>query len=419
MSVRWPQNVPRPGVPTRSPQDEVPREKEKPGESKSSGKATAKGGKAPAGGKGKASESAASGGSQGAGRQEGLESGGQRGAADGMDSGGQRGAEGLFPGGPGAGEGTSVGKAPSAEQTSTRLGADRPTTAPAAQAQVTKGQLGKQAPTVAPQTSQEGDAAEQDAENLARAALEGRARLRAAVVDRLMRGLTEVEARLSEFLANPGRQGVVTLPLVLSESSVANEFWQMAHEVPDDRGFLAQTLGLPVSVDDAPLLQMLREEVHAAFDEFLQSAPGKQVRASYEAVLARYEAARVQPVIAGHDTGPLVEVCARLQLPCEPDFTRSLLLSPLQLAVALSPEEGTEQQVMVAGLTVTQLGSLVAHLRQLNPMLSNAQVRQLLLRAATDLKKALRKPLGDAEVERVQALARQLLRLQAVEMLFV
>ncbi|MCE9668556.1 hypothetical protein LY474_12105 [Myxococcus stipitatus] len=413
MSVRWPQNVPRPGVPTRSPKDEAPREQEKPGESKS-GKASAKGGKAPAGGKGKPL-STEGGGAQGAARQEGPDAGGQRGAADGMDAGGQRGAEALFPGAAPPG-GLSTQAAHGATAVSARPGTGGPQ---AAQARGAQAPLEKQAPTVPSDANPEGDAAEADAENLARAALEGRARLRAAVLDRLHRGLTEVESRLGQFLENPGRQGVVTVPVVLSESSVTNEFWRMVAAASEDRDFLARTLGVPVTADDATLLQALRDEVHAAFLEFASWTEGAKARAAYDAVLARYEAARIQPVISGHDTGPLIEECARLQLSCEPDFTRSLLLSPLLLAVALAPEEGTPTQVMLAGLTLEQLGALVGHLRQLNPLLDNAQVRNLLLRAATDLKKALRKPLGDAEVERVQELARQLVRLQAVEMLFV
>ncbi|RKH56437.1 hypothetical protein D7W81_33895 [Corallococcus aberystwythensis] len=253
----------------------------------------------------------------------------------------------------------------------------------------------------------------------ARQALEGRAKLRVAVLHRLHRGLTEVEGKMSAFLANPGRQGVVTLPVILSESTVTYEWWKSANALPEDRAYLAQVLGEPGSVDDATLLGTLREEVHLAFAEFPRTPQGLEARKGYDAVLQKYEAARIQPVIAGHDTGPLVEECTRLGLPCDKDFTRSLLLSPWMLAISQSPDEGSKTQVMVAGLTLPQLGALVGHLRQLNPLLSNAQLRMLLLRASTDMKLALRKVLGQQEVEQVQALARQLLRLQAVQHLIV
>ena len=110
---------------------------------------------------------------------------------------------------------------------------------------------------------------------------------------------------------------------------------------------------------------------------------------------------------------------ARLGITPEKDFSRSLLMAPQVVAVGLSPEEGSTSQVVIAGLTVLQLCNLVAHLRNLNPLLSNRQVRQLLVLSATDLKKAIRKSMGQAEVDLVQDLARQLLRFQVVELLFV
>ncbi|RKG68151.1 hypothetical protein, partial [Corallococcus terminator] len=255
--------------------------------------------------------------------------------------------------------------------------------------------------------------------NAAKEAAESRAKLRVALLNRLHRGLSEVVMKLTNFLANPGRAGVVTLPIVLSESSVAYEWWKSANAVPEDRQYLAMALGESPVVDDATMLQALRAEVREAFKEFQRTPPGIEVRKQYDEVLQKYDAARIQPVISGHDSGPLVEECARLGLTCERDFTRSLLMSPWMLAISQSPDEGSATQVMVAGLTLAQLGSLVGHLRRLNPMLSNAQVRSLLLRASTDMKLALRKALGQQEVEQVQELARQLLRLRAVEHLVV
>ncbi|MFY2560722.1 hypothetical protein ACN469_24170 [Corallococcus terminator] len=412
MSVRWPQNVPRPGAPApRQAREEAAREQAKPAEARSSNKPTAKG---PTTGK------PATPGRAGARPPEGEKDSAQGGVhRDGMDSGTQRGsAEGLAGGSP---RGTPEGLAPGTARGATSASLNAQSTPSPAQAQQLPdaAKLARQAPTASPESPRERDVAEQGPREEARGALDGRAMLRGAVLERLVRGLAEVEQKLATFLENPGRQGVVTVPVVLSESSITFEFWRLVSVASDDRNFLCHSLGLPATADDALLLQTLREEVHAAFDEFQRSPSGKQSRARYEEVLARYEAARIQPVISGHDSGPLVAECARLNLPCELGFTRSLLLSPLQLAVALFPEEGTATQVMVAGLTLPQLGALVGHLRRLNPMLNNAQVRQFLLRAATDLKNALRKPLGDAEVERVQELARQLLRLQAMAMLHV
>ncbi|RKH99154.1 hypothetical protein D7Y13_27980, partial [Corallococcus praedator] len=279
--------------------------------------------------------------------------------------------------------------------------------------------LARQLPTATSEAPRERTATDGQSPNAAKEAAEGRAKLRVALLNRQFRGLSEVVMKLTNFLANPGRQGVVTLPVVLSESSVAHEWWKSANAVPEDRQYLALALGESAVADDATLLQSLRREVHEAFTEFVRSPQGTAVRKSYDEVLQKYEAARVQPVISGHDSGPMVEECARLGVTYGRDFTRSQLLSPWMLAISQSPDEGSTTQVMVAGLTLAQLGALVGHLRRLNPLLSNAQLRTLLLRASTDMKLALRKALGQQEVEQVQELARQLLRLRVVEHLVV
>ncbi|WP_426734252.1 hypothetical protein [Myxococcus faecalis] len=423
MSVRLPPNAPRPGVPPRSAREEAAREQAKPAEAKKSDKspqAKGTGGKPAMGGKTGARPA------EGEQAQQGAQGGVHR---DGMDAGAQRGGSGALEGfthggaealGAAPPTGTSTGMAAMPAQVAT------PTPPPPQSARAEQ-----QAPpppqpqqpareSSSAQAPRERDLAERAPREETPASREGRARVRAAVVDRLMRGYADLEAKLSQFVQAPGRhQGVVTVPIMMSESSVTLEFWAVAAGTADDRAFLAEVLGVPANVDDAYLLELLREEIHLAFDVFQRSEPGKQARAAYEAVLTRYDAARIQTVIEGHDAGTMVAECARLQLTCEPAFTRSLLLSPLQLAVARFADEGSATQVMVAGLTLQQLGSLVGHLRTLNPLLSNAQVRNLLFRASTDLKLALRKPLGDAEVERVQELAKQLLRLQAVEYLHV
>ncbi|MFL5354308.1 hypothetical protein [Archangium sp.] len=248
---------------------------------------------------------------------------------------------------------------------------------------------------------------------------EPRAQLRAAVRERLLQGLTDIQSRLAQFLRTPGRPGSVTLSLVLSESSITYELWKEPALVPECRARLAQTLGVAPETEEASLLRGLMAEVHQAFVEFQASAPGRDARKQYEAVLQGYTAANVLPIVPGHDSGPMLAELARLGLPHERDFSRSLLVDPLLLAVGLGPEEGSESQVMVAGLSVSQLGTLVAQVRRLNPRLTNRQVGQLLMRAATDRKSANRKSLGPAEVEQVRERASQLLRLQVVELLFV
>ncbi|MFB1481107.1 hypothetical protein [Corallococcus sp. RDP092CA] len=423
MSVRLPSGLPRPGLPLQSPAQEK-EEKAQSGEGKSSGKATGKGGT------GKGGVAVKGGSAKGASAKGGLE---QSGPQDGMDFGRSGGTERNEGGGAGAAQqqagmepGTSTGAAPlSTLEQPPALAAQTPQTAPA---------LPQPPPPVAPQvgvppqlarqpaasdSSRERTAADGQSSDAAKLALEGRAKLRIAVLNRLHRGLTEVEGKMSAFLPNAGRQGVVTLPVVLSVSTVTFEWWTSANAVPEDRAYLAQVLGEPGSVDDATLLGTLRSEIGLAFAEFPRTPQGVEARKLYEAVLQKYESARIQPIVAGHDTGPVVGECARLGLPCDKDFTRSVLLAPWMLAVGQSPDEGTATQVMVAGLTLPQLGALVGHLRQLNPLLSNAQLRALLLRASTDMKLALRKVMGQQEVEQVQALARQLLRLQAVQHLVV
>ncbi|NOJ97410.1 hypothetical protein D7W82_12805 [Corallococcus sp. CA049B] len=424
MSVRLPSGLPRPGLPLQSPAQEK-EEKAQSGEGKSSGKASAKGGA------GKGGVAVKGGSAKGASAKGGLE---QAGPQDGMDFGRSGETERNEAGGGGArGAQQQAGMAPGTSQGAASLGTLEQPPALAAQAPQTAPALPQPPPTTpqapgaprlerrpaASESSRERTATDGQSSDAAKQALEGRAKLRIAVLNRLYRGLTEVEGKMSAFLANPGRQGVVTLPVVLSVSTVTFEWWKSANAVPEDRAYLAQVLGEPGTADDATLLGTLRAEIAQAFAEFPRTPQGVEARKLYDAVLQKYEAARIQPIIAGHDSGPVVEECARLGLSCETDFTRSLLLSPWMLATSQSPDEGSATQVMVAGLTLPQLGALVGHLRQLNPLLSNPQLRALLLRASTDKRLALRKAMGLEEVEQVQELARQLLRLQAVQHLTV
>jgi hypothetical protein len=250
-------------------------------------------------------------------------------------------------------------------------------------------------------------------------ALELRARFRDALQQRLLGGMEDVHDRLTQFLKNPGRLGAVNLSVVLSESSITYEVWEEPSTVPERRARMAQALGLSPAVDDASLLRGLMAEVRQAFVDFQASAAGREARRKYEEVLQACETANVLPIVPGHDTGPMVAELARVGIRHELEFTRSLLVDPLLVSVGLTPEEGSATQIMLAGQSVSQLGALVAHLRSLNPRLTNRQVRKLLLRACTDWKSALRKRLGQTEVERVQEFTRQLLRLQVVELLFV
>jgi hypothetical protein len=244
----------------------------------------------------------------------------------------------------------------------------------------------------------------------------GRAKLRAAVVERLLYGMNDLQGRLLQFLENPGRQGVVSLGLVFSESTVTLELWNESGANPEHRAHLARTLGVAPEADDASLLRAVLPEVHQAFVDFQASLPGRECLRRYEEVLQACEEANVLPVVPGHDTGPLLAELARLGIAHGKDFSRSLLVNPLLLAVGLHPEEGSDTQVRVVGLNVPQLGALVAQVRGLNPLLTNRQVRQLILRATKDLRNANRKNQLQAGVDRrAQEMARMRLRLQAAE----
>ena len=255
--------------------------------------------------------------------------------------------------------------------------------------------------------------------------LEGLARLRAVVMERVLHGMADVEERLTQFLKAPGTLGVVNLSLVISESSLTHELWQAPSAVPERRARMARTLGVSPEVDDATLLQRLMAEVHEAFVAFHASPAGRESLQRYEQVLKAYEAVKVLPVVPGHDTGPMLAELARVGIAHDPAFSRSLLVHPLLLAVGLTPEEGSETQVMVSGLNVSQLGTLVAQLRRVNPRLSNRQVCNLLLRVSIDReesaerKQSVRKSLSQAELERALEFAYQLLRLQVFEIFFV
>lgn len=394
MSVRLAQAqamIPRPGASVRGPQEQPRRESSK---SESGGKSSSAGGSSSA----KSGAAGKSGGAKGAQRQAGMEAGGSVGAQ-----------AGGFDGMPDKHE-------PQARNRLELIHGEAPRPTP----QQGQGLPQRAAPqTAAPELSRERRITGREESGAERQALESRAKLRAAVMDRLLAGMKDVHGRLSQFLKNPGRLGVVNLSLVLSESSITYELWKEPGATPEGRARMAQMLGLAPELDEASLLRAVMAEVHQSFVDFQASRPGQEIRQQYEAVLQGYEAANVLPIVPGHDTGPLLAELARLGISHEKDFSLSLLVDSRLLAVGLSAEEGSTQQVMVAGLTVPQLGTLVAHLRRLNPRLTNRQLCQILLLASTDLKMASRKLLGQAEVEQVQELARQLLRLQAVEQLFV
>ncbi|ATB29958.1 hypothetical protein [Melittangium boletus] len=243
---------------------------------------------------------------------------------------------------------------------------------------------------------------------------EGRRRLRAAIMDRLGRDMADVLQRLDGFLtsANTSRSGIVNLSLVLSESFVAQELWKEPRRSPEARARLEHALGLGPQTDPATLVRTLVTEVHQAFGDFRESRPGLEARQRYEDMLARYERCGVVLVMAGHDSGPMHDELQRLGVTAEPDFTRSLLLDERVLAVGPGSARGAPSQVMVAGLSTTQLGMVVAQLRQLNPRLTNRQLRHVLATVLNEVRAEQPRTLGRAQVERLQELARQLLRLQ-------
>ncbi|MDC0713846.1 hypothetical protein POL68_35605 [Stigmatella sp. ncwal1] len=378
------------GTPARGPaKEEVRKEPAKPGTGKSSSSPGAASSKSAGGSKGA--------GAKGLQNQDGMESGGAVGAQAG-------GSAGL----PDKREPQGRGRFDLLQGESTHSKA-HPQGTPARES----------ASAVAPELPREKKAEDRERSNTARQALEGRAKLQAALAQRIQAGMLDVLGRLTKFLKSPGRLGVVNLTLVLSESAITYELWKEPSSVPARRERMAQTLGVSPAADDATLLKELMGIVHQSFVDYQASRPGRETRAQYEQVLQAYDKVGVLPIVPGHDTGPMMTELAQLKMGHEESFSRSLLVDPLLLAVGLNPDEGSDTQVMIAGLTVAQLGTLVAHMRRLNPRLTNKQVRQILLNASTDLKTMGRKNLGNFEVEQVQHMARQLLKLQAVEQLYV
>ncbi|SEK25635.1 hypothetical protein SAMN05444354_101114 [Stigmatella aurantiaca] len=380
------------GTPARTPaaKEEVRKEPAKPG----SGKGSTGGAAA-----GKSAGSSKGAGAQGLQNQDGMESGGAVGAQAGGGAGSldKREAQGQGRGRFDMLQGESTNSKP-----------------------VPQGPAREQPAPAAPELPRERKAAEdREHSNAARQALEGRAKLQAALAQRIQAGMQDVLGRLTKFIKSPGRLGVVNLTLVLSESAITYELWKEPSSVPARRERMALTLGFSPAADNATLLQELMNIVHQAFVDYQASRPGKETRAQYEEVLKAYDKANVLPIVPGHDTGPMLAELAGLKMTAPESFSRSLLVDPLLLAVGLNPDEGSDTQIMVAGLNVAQLGTLVAHMRRLNPRLTNKQVRQILLNASTDLKTMGRKLMGNMEVEQVQHMARQLLKLQAVEQLYV
>ncbi|WP_224371187.1 hypothetical protein [Hyalangium versicolor] len=279
----------------------------------------------------------------------------------------------------------------------------------------------QQAPApVAPEVpQQQRKVTERESTTGERPALGGRAKLRSVVIERLLNGMKDAHERLTNFAKNPGRLGVVNLSLTLSESAFTHLLWKEPSTIPARKATLLNILGMPPSTGDAAIIRELMAEVHLGFEEFQASPQGIEAWQRYDEVLQRYEAMGVQPVVPGHDTGPMLADLQRLKIPYNLDFTRSLLLHPLLIGVALEPDEGSADFVMVAGLTVAELGALIAHMRRLNPRLTNKHVRQLLYLATADKRTGGRKRLADPDTKDVQELAKQLLRLQVTHHLAV
>jgi hypothetical protein len=244
------------------------------------------------------------------------------------------------------------------------------------------------------------------------------ARLREALMERLLRRMEEVNGRLERFLKNPGRLGAVQLSVVLSESALSYEVWREPSADSERRAHLAQSLGLSPSVDDASLLRALIAQVHQAFVEFQARPAFVTVRRLYEELILACEVVDVLPILPAHDTGPMPAELERVGLPVEKEFTRSLLVDARILSVALTPEDCPASPLRAAGQSLTQLGAIVAHVRGLNPRLTNRQVRKLLLRASPqEGSSPQRKSRGPAEIDRVRGFTRQLLRFQVAELL--
>ncbi len=236
--------------------------------------------------------------------------------------------------------------------------------------------------------------------------------LRAAVVDRLTRDTANFLGGFRRFLEGPERQGIANISVVISESTVTQDLWKEPRQNPEARAHLARTLGLAGDVDPAALVGALVAQVQQAFVEFEQSPGGVSFRAEYDALLEQCEVLGVSVILLGHDVGPMVPELARLGVPVERAFARSLLIDPRVIALVPASPELVEGQVLVSGASVSQLGTLVTQMRQLNPLLTNRQVRTFFSRVLTEGTE--RKSLGHAETELLRDWSRQLLRLHAV-----
>lgn len=226
--------------------------------------------------------------------------------------------------------------------------------------------------------------------------------LREALMERLLRRMQEVNGRLERFLKNPGRLGAVQLSVVLSESALSYEVWREPGAASERRAHLAQSLGLSPTVDDAALLRALIAQVHQAFVEFQARPAFATVRRLYQELILACEVVDVLPILPAHDSGPMLAELERVGLPVEKEFTRSLLADERVLSVALTPEDC----------------AAVAHVRSLNPRLTNRQVRTLLLRAAPqEGRNPQRQRPGLTEIEQVRGFTRHRLRFQVAELL--
>lgn len=226
--------------------------------------------------------------------------------------------------------------------------------------------------------------------------------------------------RLETMRAHMDREGVsrervIPVAVMLSESVVLQELWREPRGSAQQRARMIHSLGLPAETDDAALLNTLVDEVRQAFCDFLESSQGLAALNAYDELLARYEQAGLMLVVGGHDSGPLLGELARHGVKVDAAFTLSLLFEPRVLGVGAG--SAAPGQVLVAGLNPAQLAQAVAQLRQLNPRLTNRQVRQVLLSVLGEMRGEAPRTLGHAQVERMHELARQLLKFKALEYL--
>ncbi|WP_164018784.1 S8 family serine peptidase [Pyxidicoccus trucidator] len=253
------------------------------------------------------------------------------------------------------------------------------------------------------------------------------------VIEQSVSGFLDSTANaIQSVLSNPGKIRVINQSQGLSEVDMATQVFVQARAQPGGLQYLAREMGLPENASNKALLKALVARV----DRIFETSPRiLQAKARYNTMSDKLERKGILHVVAAGNEGATLKELRKLGIRGDRDFARSVLFNRNTVVVGAStgaqPDgiagfstpspfvtvaiDGTD--IRVAGnnrsadgtsFAAPQVTATIAEMRRINPRLTNAQVRSLLKRAATDTSAPrILEGAGILNPDRAKELARQ------------